>query len=143
MQESPMICAWTMNHSPHADGPHCSVLLECIAERLMLTSPPRKSQASRLLLPMVHVRPASTGVLSSFRSLPAHMSPNQLSSPEPCMCCRVDNHRRDMMLWVTDKGVRFRQCLNFYTCREAMMDRGTTKGANSGIDRLLSMLVES
>ena len=35
------------------------------------TSPPRKSHASRRFLPMVHVRPASTGVMDSFRSLPA------------------------------------------------------------------------
>lgn len=34
------------------------------------TSPPRKSQSSRRRLPMVHFRPASMGVMSSFRSLP-------------------------------------------------------------------------
>ena len=33
--------------------------------------PPRKSQASRRRLPMVQVSPASTGVMSSFRSLPS------------------------------------------------------------------------
>ena len=61
-------------------------LLESIAVRLKLTSPPMKSHASRLLLPMVQVRPASTGDLSSFRSLPAHTSPRQLSFEKPCMC---------------------------------------------------------
>ncbi len=35
------------------------------------TSPPRKSKASRRRLPTVQVRPASMGVRSSFRSLPA------------------------------------------------------------------------
>ena len=35
------------------------------------TSPPRKLHFSRRFLAMVHVRPASTGVMSSFRSLPA------------------------------------------------------------------------
>ena len=39
------------------------------------TSPPRKSHASRRFLPMVHVRPASTGVMDSFRSLPARKPP--------------------------------------------------------------------
>ena len=35
------------------------------------TWPPRKSNASRRRLPTVHARPASIGVRSSFRSLPA------------------------------------------------------------------------
>ena len=37
------------------------------------TSPPRKLHFSRRVLAMVHVRPASTGVMSSFRSLPAQV----------------------------------------------------------------------
>ena len=40
------------------------------ASCLLMTSPPRKSQASRRRFPIVHVRPASTGVMSSLRSLP-------------------------------------------------------------------------
>lgn len=36
-----------------------------------LTSPPRKSHLSRRDLPMVHFSPASMGVMSSVRSLPA------------------------------------------------------------------------
>ena len=35
------------------------------------TSPPRKSHASRRRLPIVHLSPASMGVMSSLRSLPA------------------------------------------------------------------------
>jgi len=41
------------------------------ASCFLITSPPRKSHASRRRLPIVQVRPASTGVISSFRSLPA------------------------------------------------------------------------
>ena len=72
-----MISAGTTLYSARAHGLHCyalqqAIVVSCIAVRLMLTSPPMKSQASRLLLPMVHVRPASTGVLSSFRSFPAN-----------------------------------------------------------------------
>lgn len=40
-----------------------------------MTAPPRKSKASRRRLPTVQVSPASTGVMSSFRSLPYRHSP--------------------------------------------------------------------
>mmetsp|Transcript_11808 Transcript_11808/g.49484 ORF Transcript_11808/g.49484 Transcript_11808/m.49484 type:complete len:212 (+) Transcript_11808:318-953(+) len=41
----------------------------------LMTSPPTKSHASRLALPMVQVRPASSGEMVSFRSLPYRHRP--------------------------------------------------------------------
>mmetsp|Transcript_27278 Transcript_27278/g.69442 ORF Transcript_27278/g.69442 Transcript_27278/m.69442 type:complete len:222 (+) Transcript_27278:442-1107(+) len=64
------------------------------ASCLRMTSPPRKSNFSRLRLPTVHARPASMGEMDSSRSLPYRHSPasrrSESRGPRP--------HRRTALL---------------------------------------------
>jgi hypothetical protein len=63
------------SHPTRPAQPRTLRLLTPSARCFLTTSPPRKSNFSRLRLPTVHARPASTGVSSSVRSLPYRHRP--------------------------------------------------------------------